>query len=243
MNNSKDTRSRYTTPNVVASLRRLVPQRPLSFTDSLRLAELQANRLLEAARCTGGPVPESVITDLPRLDVRRSTKLIGSGVTAWSGGKWRMLINGTEPITRQRFTMAHELKHVLDSSHEDVTYKHLPDGPARERHIEAVCDHFAASLLMPRMWVKRLWFQGVQDLGSLAWHFGVSQQAMLIRLQALGLIDVPRRCLHAQRIGRVAIKAKPAPRRYHRAATRTFPTTMYFRSRNPVRRSLEAAVA
>ena len=95
---------------------------------------------------------------------------------------WGIRINGAEPITRQRFTLAHELKHILDTASEDAIYGHLPKGPARQRHIEAICDHFAACLLMPKAWVKSLWGQGVQDLSGLAWRFEVSQQAMLIRL-------------------------------------------------------------
>ena len=79
------------------------------------------------------------------------------------------------PRVRQRFTVAHELKHVLDASHEDAIYRHLPAGPDRRRHIEAVCDHFAACLLMPRAQVKRLWGEGIQDFSVLATYFDVSQ--------------------------------------------------------------------
>jgi hypothetical protein len=32
---------------------------------------------------------------------------------------------------------------------------------------EAVCDDFAACLLMPRPWVKRLWSGGLQDIDAL----------------------------------------------------------------------------
>lgn len=194
------------TPSIVAELRSLMPTRPLSFAEAQRVAELQAHRLLKLTASAGAPVSESVITELPRIDVRRVGNLIGSGATAWSRGLWHVRINGAEPVTRQRFTLAHEFKHILDAANEDVIYRHLLEGPARQRHIEAVCDHFAACLLMSKSWVKSLWGQGVQDLGGLAWRFEVSQQAMLIRLQVLGLVEPLPRHAARYRLGAVAVR-------------------------------------
>lgn len=212
-------------PSVVASLRALMPPRPLSFTEACRIAEFQAQRLLKLSGSTSAPVSEDIISDLPRIDVQRMGNLIGSGATAWSRGQWRVRLNAAEPLTRQRFTLAHELKHILDAANEDVTYRDLPPGPARQRFIEAVCDHFAASLLMPRAWLKTAWCEGSQDLSALAWGFQVSQQAMLIRLQYIGLVDPLPRCTSWQRLGSVAVggsrrRPRPARRpsasRYHR---------------------------
>lgn len=64
-----------------------------------------------------------------------------------------------------------------------------------------------AWVLMPKIWVKRLWARGVQDVSALAWRFEVSQQAMLIRLQVLGLVEPQPRCLNAQRMGSLAVRA------------------------------------
>ncbi|HVE45144.1 MAG TPA: ImmA/IrrE family metallo-endopeptidase [Acidimicrobiales bacterium] len=201
-------------------MRALVPARALSFTDAKAIGELQAHRLLKLTASTSAPVSEGIITALPRIDVQRVANLIGSGATAWSRGMWRIRLNAAEPPTRQRFTLAHELKHLLDAEAEDVIYKHLPAGAAKDRFIEAVCDHFAACLLMPKPWVKRLWGQGVQDLAGLAWRFEVSQQAMLIRLQYLGLVDPLPRCVSWQHLGTVAVRGvrQPSRRRsYHRS--------------------------
>lgn len=207
------------TPTSVAILRSMMPNRPLRFTEACRVAELQATRLLALAGTTDGPVADGIITDLPRITVRRVGSLNSSGASTWSKGSWHIRINAGEPLTRQRFTLAHELKHVLDASHEDAIYGHLPSGLARDRHIEAVCDHFAASLLMPRVWVKKYWYRGTQDLMALAWIFEVSQQAMLIRLQALGLVDPLPRCAAWQRLGAVAVQgSRRSPRRYRRSS-------------------------
>lgn len=176
-------------PSLLARLRRLMPRRPLSFQDAKRVAELQASTLLRERAIPIGRVSEQLIAELPRIDVQYRDRLPGSGFTTWERGAWRIGINRSEPAVRQRFTLAHELKHVLDASHEDAVYGHLPKGPSRDRHVEAVCDHFAACLLMPRAWVKRLWGEGIQDLSLLARHFDVSQAAMHIRLQNLGLVE------------------------------------------------------
>jgi Zn-dependent peptidase ImmA (M78 family) len=203
-------------PSVLAELRALMPNRPLRFAEAQRLAELQANRLLRLTDSTSAPVADAVITELPRIEVKWVGSLIGSGATSWSRGMWRIRLNGAEPATRQRFTLAHEFKHILDAAYEDSIYRHLPAGPARDRHIEGICDHFAACLLMPKAWVKSLWCRGVQDLSGLAWRFAVSQAAMLIRLQNLGLVDrLPRHAI-SHRLGAVAVRSpgrSPASRR------------------------------
>ena len=46
----------------VRRLRRLIPRRPLSDIESLRLAELQANRLLELREIPGPPLSTDDIT-------------------------------------------------------------------------------------------------------------------------------------------------------------------------------------
>lgn len=222
------------TPSIVAELRRLMPDRPLRFAEACRIAELQANRLLKLTESTSAPLSEAAITEQPRIEVQRVGSLIGSGATAWSRGLWRIRINGAEPITRQRFTLAHEFKHILDAASEDVIYRHLPHGSARDRHIEAVCDHFAACLLMPKAWVKKAWGEGTQDLGQLSWKFEVSQQAMLIRLQYLGLVDPLPRHAVSYRLGRMAVdgaRLRPHSRGHRRSLHRIYRRTSAFRPR------------
>ncbi len=242
MRTSLDTSESKPVTSVISRLRGLMPQRPLTFTEAQRLAELQAATLLRLLGASRGRVSEQLIDGLPRLDVQYRPGLIGSGLTTWERGAWRIAINADEPAVRQRFTLAHELKHVLDASHEDAVYQHLPAGPARERHIEAICDHFAACLLMPRPWVKRLWGEGTQELRLLAAHFDVSQQAMLIRLQHLGLMRPLPRCVPA--IGRVALAGTPLPNRHqprrHAPERRSLPLT-YRRFRTSVTHRLSVA--
>lgn len=216
----ESTASRMRSPSMAAELRSLVPNRPLRFAEACRVAELQANRLLKLTGSNSAPTCETVITELPRVEVRRAGSLTGSGATAWSRGKWRIRLNAGEPFTRQRFTLAHEFKHVLDAACEDVIYRHLPDGPGRDRHVEAVCDHFAACLLMPKRLIRQAWYRGTQDLAALAWLFEVSQQAMLIRLQYLGLVEPVPRHTQAHRLGSIAVRGSRRHAGYHRRAAR-----------------------
>jgi len=182
-----------TTP-VVRLLRDLVPLRPLTPAEALRIAELQANRLLELSGVAKPPVDEAIITELPRLQVERMTPSIASGATQWSRGRWLILLAGSEPQTRQRFSLAHEFKHVLDHPFIDVMYPPTRNRTTHEQ-VERVCEFFAACLLMPKAWVKRAYCNdGEQDLVRLARRFKVSPMAMEIRLLQIGLVKARARC-------------------------------------------------
>ena len=179
---------------VIRKLRDLVPLRPLSPGEALRVAELQANRLLELSEVSRPPVAETIISKLPRVQVERMTPSIASGATQWSRGRWLIVLAGSEPPTRQRFSLAHEFKHALDHPFVDVLY---PAGRGRStgEQAERVCDYFAACLLMPKAWVKRAFCdEGIQDLVQLARRFRVSPMAMEVRLLQIGLIIPRTRC-------------------------------------------------
>ncbi len=213
-------------PWIISRLRSMTPSRPLTFREAQVIAEHQASALLTAwglANADELRVPEEVISELPRIDVRYGSGLAQSGHSTWEAGAWRVTINADEWHCRRRFTLAHELKHILDSPHESAIYADLPsrtpaEQRARTRHIEALCDHFAACLLMPRASVKRAWGNGMQSIAELARAFDVSHVAMNIRLQNIGLIPRPHRS--SSTIGRLAIQASGTPqgstRHYHR---------------------------
>jgi Zn-dependent peptidase ImmA (M78 family) len=183
---------------LLASLRSVVPLRPLNRGESMRVAELQAAKLLEALSVEGPPMPENVIASLPRVQVDRLSPIPVSGSAHWAKGRWVIVLNGAEPLVRQRFSLAHEFKHVLDAPFDTFLYPEVGDVTSHER-AEQVADYFAACLLMPRIWMRRVWTSGVQRLPALARHFGVSQTAMQVRLLQMGLIDRPARCFGRER--------------------------------------------
>lgn len=181
-------------PSVVAELRAVCPHRPLTLGEGLRVAELQANRLLKAADVREPAVPEAVVTDLPRVTVERIARIPVSGSVRWSKGLWVIALNRLEPAVRQRFSLAHELKHVLDAPFGELLYPSWRGLSADER-AEQVANHFAACLLMPKAWVRRAYFNdGVTSLPRLAAQFEVSQMAMRYRLESLGLVQSIVRC-------------------------------------------------
>lgn len=181
-------------PSVVADVRSVCPHRPLTLSEGLRVAELQANRLLEAADLWEPPIPETVVTDLPRVSVERVGRIPVSGSVRWSKGIWVIALNRHEPHVRQRFSLAHELKHVLDAPFGDTLYPGWR-GLTAEARAEQVANHFAACLLMPKAWVRRAYFsRGVRTLPRLAAQFEVSQAAMRYRLESLGVVQPAVRC-------------------------------------------------
>ena len=115
------------TRGVLASLRDFVPIRPLSRTEAYRIAELQATRFLRLVGTTGAPVNERIISELPKVQVQRFSPLPVSGATQWSNGRWMILLNGNESRTRQRFSLAHEFKHIVDHRFIDILYNGIPE--------------------------------------------------------------------------------------------------------------------
>jgi len=181
--------------DTIARLRDIVPLRPLTYIEALRVAELQATRFLKLAGITAPPVPEQIITSLPRLRVER-LPLGVPGASQWSRGRWVILINKLNTSGRQRFSLAHELKHIVDNPFVHFLYPDRP-GMDRQEWVEHVCDHFAVNLLMPRAWIKRAWAQQrLQRPTELARLFDVSLQAMRFRLEQMDLLAPTPRCAY-----------------------------------------------
>ncbi|GAA3797014.1 ImmA/IrrE family metallo-endopeptidase [Streptomyces phyllanthi] len=112
-------------------------------------------------------------------------------------------VNQNHAPKRQRFTVAHELGHlllhrgrplILDAQTR-VNLRNTVSSMATDRE-EIEANRFAAALLAPetmvRREVKRLRFHTVEDLvEQLAERFDMSQTAMNYRLMNLGIISDP----------------------------------------------------
>ena len=113
---------------------------------------------------------------------------------------------------RQRFTLAHEYKHIIDHPFEAYGLQGVAEGRQRQTIVH-VCDYFAACLLMPKMLLRQAWTAGrSQDIAELARTFGVSSRAMEVRLQDLGLLEARFRCRFV---------AEPIARRHFRSSVPT----------------------
>jgi IrrE N-terminal-like domain len=172
---------------VLSQLRALSPPRRLAPYESRRVAEQQASRLLTLMRVEEPPVPEQIIEYLPRVRVRWVDAKSLSGAARWSKGRWTILVNRTETWGRQRFSMAHEFKHVIDCPLADTLYRSA-EPASRAFLAERAADTFAACLLMPRVLIKRAYYnEGIRDPRELARRFQVSAAAMRIRIEQLRL--------------------------------------------------------
>jgi predicted transcriptional regulator len=180
-------------PSVITKLRDFIPITALTREKALRLAEMQATRFRVLTDNRQPLLPTDAIAELPRIQVERMSPLPVSGATAWSNGRWVVLLRGSEPTARQRFSLAHEFKHILDHRFIDVLYERIPEDQ-RHAFVEQVCDYFAGCLLMPRPLLRKLWKSGVHDVGQLAAEFGVSQPAIQTRLAQIGLTTPQTRC-------------------------------------------------
>ena len=189
--------------SILASLRSLVPARRVRFSEALRIAELQASRLLQLTIVEDGPVPSEVITELPRICVEYRD-IPTSGLSYWDGQAWIICLNRTEPRTRQRFTLFHEYKHIMDHGRAGQLY-------ANDEQAEQVADYFAGCVLMPRNFLKRAWGELIQRPALLARRFDVSPRAISVRLAQIGLAEPVDRCARPSRFWKRA-----NPGQYHR---------------------------
>jgi Zn-dependent peptidase ImmA (M78 family) len=183
--------SQLSTPSALRSLRDLMPRRALSFTEALHVAEAQANRLLDRHGVSQYPVPTELVTEQPRVRIERSLDLPTSGSAHWDGTAWVVTLNASEYDLRQRFSLLHEYKHIVDHPTRDLI---RDEGYVSAATIaERLADYFAACVLMPRAWVKAAFFAQTQSVEQLAQLFQVSPRAMAVRLSQLGLLEPARR--------------------------------------------------
>lgn len=130
-----------------------------------------------------------------------------SGLIVVDSKKWDkyesdkfIVVNLSEPATRRRFTIAHELAHFILHKGENVLYAHrdMSDNSDSDTSIEKEANYFAANVLMPEKLVKDRVQEIRQDsVGStpsfvltklIADDFYVSESAAEVRLKQLGII-------------------------------------------------------
>ncbi|MFL6164304.1 MAG: ImmA/IrrE family metallo-endopeptidase [Jatrophihabitantaceae bacterium] len=199
--------------SVLASLRFLAPAHPITLDEALRLAERQAALLLELCGSAVVPVPTSIITNQPRITVENDPDLpahAASGCSDWDSHRrtWVISLNPTEPRRRQRFTVLHEYKHVIDHPSPGIR----PSRYAYQRPAaEIVADYFAGCVLIPKRQLAAAYYDGIQRPTDLAQLFDVSKEAIQVRLAQTGLAEPPLVDRHRRTTpGRVA--------RYYRSA-------------------------
>jgi Zn-dependent peptidase ImmA (M78 family) len=172
---------------------------------SRRTPEAEAQRTIEEHGILTPPVPVEQIAQ--RKGVRLAFEpfegdLSGMLYQGREDGLVIIAVNATNAHVRQRFTIAHELGHLLLHRNRvfvdkpvAVRYRDARSSLAVSRE-EIEANRFAAALLMPREWVideANRWLErrpGIADeelVEALARGFDVSRQAMEYRLADLGI--------------------------------------------------------
>ena len=172
-------------PSILASLRALIPHRDLGFDEAIQIAEMQARKLVDLIADPTG-IQEHHIDGLPRIAVHRDALDVVSGMSHWNGQQWIITINRGDPLVRQRFTLLHEFKHIIDHGAAARLYRGSSNQTAEEQ-AERAADYFAGCALVGRRELKSAWGRGMQRAEDLAAHFGVSVQAIQVRLSQTGL--------------------------------------------------------
>jgi excisionase family DNA binding protein len=138
-------------------------------------------------------IPGVTVELLPQHEMEALTKSPwASGATdIRKDGTYRIYINKSSSVTHCRFTLAHELFHVVTGPFEADIFGDFGFGndELHRRRAEQVADHFAANLLMPSATIKQAWSIPIRELPELAALFGVSEDAMQVRLRTIGLVD------------------------------------------------------
>jgi len=171
------------------------------------LIEREVRQLLTEADVKGPPVPVKKLARMKGAKIRyepyEDNNQELSGVLFREGDKKIIGVNSLHAPVRQRFTIAHEIGHLLlhtDDLFVDGTVQALSrDRKSRQatdrKEIDA--NQFAAALLMPKQFlvdrIQRGRTVNLSKLYELAEEFRVSAEAMTFRLGNLGyMIDQTR---------------------------------------------------
>ena len=155
-------------------------------------------RILAKAR---EEVPVDVEGLPERLGIRYHKANLAKGISGMlerMGDTFLITVAANDPLTRQRFTLAHELGHYMlhrkligAGLDDDRAYRSTEGGKYHNTFIgpkqETDANRFAANMLMPRelvqaKWEARNWDKSPDTVRQMAELFGVSKPSMTIRL-------------------------------------------------------------
>ena len=172
------------------------PEKRVLPGDVCAQAEQDAQDLRDWLGLGAGPVRNLVSTVDLELGIRVYPRPLDSrisGLFAYDDAVGAcMLLNSSHPVGRRAYTVAHELGHFISTRREPGVLR--SDGGPRSRE-ERYADYFARSFLTPARAVKQRFAEltaGHSHLTRrhvilLAACFGVSREAMVRRLEELGI--------------------------------------------------------
>lgn len=161
-------------------------------------AEAEAKKLLKRARVGAAPVPVVAIARTTLGAVVRMEPFPGdvSGMLFCPAGSPPIIgVNSLDRPVRQRFTIAHEIGHLIlhafDGIHVDKTYRRDGRSKTADDHREIEANGFAAELLVPLEMLRAdieaigIDVESDTEVATLAKRYEVSAQMMTIRLSKI----------------------------------------------------------
>ena len=186
------------------------PYHAETVAETVEEGELTAARVRKAWNLGGGPIPnmaellEEHGIKVLKLDFPRAVDGLTCFVHRTDDTAVPVVVCSTgKSIERQRFTLAHELGHLVMD---------IPAGMPEEK----VCDRFASALLVPEEELvrevgrRRLDF-GFGELVEIKKIFGVSAAALVVRMRDLGIIGEATVTRIFRGIGRSWRTQEPCP--------------------------------
>jgi hypothetical protein len=147
-----------------------------------------AHIYVEDAEITHPPVPTNLIThvngDIP-IEVRRVPLKAYRGAVWHLNNRWIVQLNSNDSTARQRFSLYHEIFHILAHSKATPVFKKV--GCQREGSFnEMLADHFSAACLVPEILVRKTW-PLVKDMNKMTELFDVPVPIMWLASRLMHL--------------------------------------------------------
>lgn len=153
------------------------------------LVGMLATKYRQKAGVTEIPVPTDLIihTDdsLP-IEVRHVSLKAYHGAT-WKLDKcWLIYLNRNDSKARRRFTLYHEIFHVLAHTKSNPIFK-KEYGSLKGSFNEILADHFSCIMLLPEDWLIKTWLE-VKDINQVAALFEVPSMLVWSSLRRMCLL-------------------------------------------------------
>ena len=152
------------------------------------LVEQLAKEIIQKQEVNCIPVPASVAytaNEQQSIEIRLVPLSVIHGAIWHLNDGWVIQINKNDPPARRRFTLFHEIFHVI--AHSRSTPVFSKKGSQAGSFNELLADFFAICLMMPRRQVEAEWAK-VKNLHRMSQIFGVEKPLIWLRLRGLGLI-------------------------------------------------------
>lgn len=171
-------------------LRALIPREELTLAGLFSLLDRLAMAVRLDAAIFSDDLPDSAAEQVCRIRLEETTLPV-AGFSYWDSGAkvWAIARNPADSAESRRFTVWHEIGHILWRGNESRLFANL--SAAQADHLaEYAADYFAGEVLMPRRLVEHAFYDGVNSPTELAARFHVTPLAMRWKLAQTDLPEV-----------------------------------------------------